>query len=173
MGGMFSILATLAVPERVERLVTLGGSARCLSDDGYRGGFSQPALVTFFDAIRLDDLAWASGFARQAMSNPDRPELGDSVFTSMKQVRPDIALSVLRVVMQADLRDRLDELKQAVSLTQTKGDIVPIEAAEYLHGSVENGEPAVIDATGHLPHISAAAEVIGAMKVWLRNGSAA
>ncbi len=107
------------------------------------------------------------------MSNPDRPELGDSVFTSMKQVRPDIALSVLRVVMQADLRDRLDELKQAVSLTQTKGDIVPIEAAVYLHGSVENGEPAVIDATGQLPHISAAAEVIGAMKVWLRNGSAA
>lgn len=175
MGGMFSILAALACPERVGSLVTIGASARYLDDEGYRGGFTQADLDTFFEAMRMDYQAWASGFAVQAMGTPDRPELGDSFAICMKRIRPDVALSVLRLVMHADIRDRLDELKLPVLLIQTKEDIaVPIEAAEYLHKAIAGSELALIDATGHLPHFSAAAEVIRAMMAWsiMRNGSA-
>lgn len=174
MGGLFSILAAIARPERVGSLVTIGASARYLDDEGYHGGFTQADLDAFFEAMRLDYLAWASGFARQAMGNPDRPELGDSFAVCLQRNRPDIALSVLRLVMHADIRDRLCDLKQPVLLIQTKEDIaVPLEAAEYLHRSIAHSDLAVIDATGHLPHISAAAEVIQAIKTWLKNGSGA
>lgn len=66
--------------------------------------------------------------------------------------------------------NRIGELKQSELLIQTKEDIdMPFEAAEYRHRSIANNELALIDVTRHLPHISAAAEVIGETKAWLRN----
>lgn len=104
------------------------------------------------------------------MIHSDRPELGDSYYACMKRTRPGIALSDFWVVMQADMRARIGELEQPELLIQRKEDIdMPFEAAEYRHRSIANNELALIDATRHLPHISAAAEVIGETKAWLRN----
>lgn len=168
VSAMVAVLAATAQPAHFSRLVLLSASPRYINDAGYHGGFEQGDLDALYQAMQTNYQAWVSGFAPLIMANADRPELSDYFAQGLKAIRPDIALAVLRVIMQSDLREDLARLKQPTLLIQPREDpAVPPQVGEYLHQRIAGSRLAVVDATGHLPHLSAPAEVIAAMQAFL------
>lgn len=165
VSGMISLLASVKEPERFNKMVLIGSTARYLNDVGYIGGFDQETLDSFYQAMSNNYYAWVSGFAPAAMANEDKPELAESFVQTLSAIRPDIAQAVARVIFQSDYRQALEKCTTETLLLQTRRDIaVPMEAAEYLHEHIKNSRLQVIDAEGHFPHISAPHEVVAAIK---------
>lgn len=165
MGGMIGLLAAKLEPERFQRAVVIGASPRYLDDVGYQGGFTQAALELLYNAMATSFHAWASGAAPLFMGNPDRAELSIEFAKALSGVRPDIGLSVARIVFQSDHRADLPDIEVPTLVVQTKADIVvPLGAGEFLAKTLPYGELRVIDADGHLPHLSAPNEVITAIR---------
>lgn len=168
MSGMIGVLAAIEAPYRFSRLVLVGASPRYVNDADYHGGFEQSDLDAVYRQIKNNYYAWASGFAPLAMGSPDRPHLGDDFAASLQALRPDIALAVFRAIMQVDHRRDLARLNKPTLLIQTRQDIaVTMAAAEYMHREIRGSQLVVANAAGHLPHISAAEEVIAAIRTFL------
>jgi sigma-B regulation protein RsbQ len=170
VSGMISLLAAVKKPGLFKKMVMVGANSRYLNDsaNNYVGGFDQADLDGLYQTMDTNYYAWVSGFAPAAMANPDRPQLAENFAASLGAIRPDIALSVARVIFQSDHRADLSKLNIGTLLLQTKQDIaVPIQAAEYLNAHIGNSTLKVVEAEGHFPHMSAPQEIITAMKSYL------
>lgn len=170
VSSMITLLASIKEPEYFSKVVFIGASPRYLNDENanYMGGFTQPALDSMYETMTTNYYAWVSGFSAAAMGNPDHPELGQSFARTLSEIRPDIALSVAKVIFESDVRKELPKMKKKTLLLQAHEDIaVPAEVAEYLNQNISGSKLAYIDATGHFPHISAPAEVITAIKSFI------
>jgi len=164
------VLTAIRRPELFDRLVLLAASPRYLNDtyDGYTGGFDQPTLDNLYAAMSNSYQAWASGFAAMVAANPDQPELARNFSATLQSLRPDIALMVARVIFQSDYRRELGQLDKPVLIVQSQEDIaVPMEVADYLHKHIKNSKLAVVNATGHLPHVSAPQEITDVIKSFI------
>lgn len=170
VSSMIGLLAANKNPEYFSKIVFIGASPRYLNDEsaGYTGGFTQPVLDSMYDAMTNNYYAWVSGFSGAAMANPDRPELGAYFANTLMEIRPDIALSVSKVIFESDLRQELGKLNKPVLLLQAQNDIaVPDEVALYLNTHVKGSLLKTLDAEGHFPHISASEQVIDAIKTFI------
>ncbi|RZK82612.1 MAG: alpha/beta hydrolase [Pedobacter sp.] len=168
VSSMISLIAFSRKPEYLAKAVFIGASPRYLNDQNYTGGFTQPALEGMYQAMTNNYYAWASGFSGMAMGNPDSPELGKEFARTLCAIRPDIALSVAKVIFESDVRSELGGFDKEVLLVQAHEDIaVPEVVAEYLHANIKKSELKYVNATGHFPHISAPQEVIAAIKSFI------
>jgi sigma-B regulation protein RsbQ len=156
MSGMVGVLAAREAPQRFEKMILLGASPRYLDDPAYRGGFGRADLDQLYGAMSSNFHAWASGFAPMVMGNTDRPELAATFARSLSAMRPDVALAVARVIFESDHRPDLKDMDVKTLVVQSRDDVaVPVQVGEYLARSLPNARMALIDATGHLPHVSA------------------
>lgn len=168
LGGLVSLKAASRAPEFFSGLILICASPRYLNDGDYHGGFEQAELDAMYEDIQNNYYAWASGFAPVAMRNDDRPELAENFATTLQSLRPDIALAVLRMAMQSDLRDLLPTVRLPTLIIQSHHDIaVPMEVGEYLHAHIPGSQLKIVEATGHLPHVSAPGDVITAIREFL------
>lgn len=167
-GGVIGLLASLVQPSAFKALVLVGVTPRLLDDVGYRGGFTQDDLNALYAVMAQDYLSWANGFAPMVMANSERPELSREFARTLGGMRPNIAQSVARVLFESDIRDRLHEVTQPALLLQPQTDpFVPLQVAEYLAARLPHGRLQILNATGHLPHLSAPAEVTAAIRSFL------
>ena len=156
VSGMVSLLASLVEPQRFSRLIFISASPRYLNDVGYMGGFEQADLDALYQAMSSNYYAWASGFAPIAMQNPDKPELATEFASTLSEIRPDIAQAVARVIFQSDHRADLPKLTVPTFILQSSNDIaVPMQVGQYMAARIPKSQYIPIDATGHLPHLSA------------------
>jgi len=170
VSSMITLLAAIREPQHFKKLVFVGASPRYLNDEqaGYTGGFTQPALDNMYEAMTNNYYAWVSGFSSAAMGNPEHPELGESFARTLREIRPDIALAVSKVIFESDLREELHKLQKPTLLVQANDDIaVPQEVALYLQQHIEGSKLIQVNATGHFPHISAPQEVISSIKSFI------
>ena len=170
VSSMISLLAFSKRPEYISKAVFIGASPRYINDESvnYTGGFTQSALDGMYEAMTNNYYAWASGFSGVAMGNPDSPELGKEFARTLSAIRPDIALSVAKVIFESDVRSELGNFENKVLLLHAYDDIaVPEEVAYYLNQNIKDSEVKFLDATGHFPHISAPQEVIEAIKSFI------
>ncbi|PTS99838.1 alpha/beta hydrolase [Pedobacter sp. HMWF019] len=170
VSSMIGLLATIKSQLYLSKLIFIGASPRYLNDETnhYTGGFTPEALNNMYDAMTSSYYAWASGFSAAAMRNEDRPELGQYFANTLMDIRPDIALSVAKVIFESDVREALRKLDKPTLLLQTKEDIaVPYTVANYLNEHIKGSQLIVLDAEGHFPHISAAGKVISAIKSFI------
>lgn len=164
VGGMISLLAAIKAPQYFSKMVFIGASPRYLNDGNYHGGFTQAELESMYETMRTNYYAWVSGFSAAAMGNLHNPELGAEFARTLSAIRPDIALSVARVIFESDFRDVLNKVDKEILLIQAQKDIaVPINVAEYLNRNISGSKLTVVDAEGHFPHISAPEEIIQAL----------
>ncbi|MGC4080113.1 MAG: alpha/beta hydrolase [Rubrivivax sp.] len=169
MGATTGMLAAIARPEQFARLACIGASARYLDEPGYHGGFSEADLNALYRAVTIGRDAWAEQFAPVAMGNRDRPELAEHFAQTIKSVPTNAILTVLCSIFQCDYRQTLQRLQRPTLLLQTRADAaVPLEAAEFLHQAIAGSTLRVIDAEGHLPHLSAPERVIEALQDFVR-----
>ncbi|WP_245950865.1 alpha/beta fold hydrolase [Chitinophaga dinghuensis] len=170
VSGMIGLLASLRHPGIFERLVMIGSSPRYLDDPSldYIGGFDQPALNGFYDAMESNFHAWAAGFATMAMNQPGRPELSAAFANSLQAIRADIAVAVARSIFQLDHRHVLKNVNIPVLILQTADDIaVPAAVSDYLESNIPYSTRVKVYTTGHFPQISAPEEVISGMQSFL------
>ena len=160
--GMVGLLAALVEPRRFRQLVFVKSTPRVLDDpeSGYVGGFKRAELDAFFEAMSSNYQAWASGFGPLAMGNPERPELGQEFARTLSTMRPDIGLAFARLVFQYDHRGDLPRVKVPTLIIHAGEDLaVPNQVSDYMARRIPLAKLATIEARGHLPHLSAPAEV--------------
>jgi sigma-B regulation protein RsbQ len=76
-------------------------------------------------------------------------------------IRPDIALATSRTIFQSDMRPVAERLERPTHLLQTASDLaVPPEVAGWLNRHIDGSTLDILDAAGHLPHMTAPSEVI-------------
>ncbi|MBS1210266.1 MAG: alpha/beta hydrolase [Proteobacteria bacterium] len=168
VAGMIGVLAAIQAPQYFSKLILIGASPRYMNDSNYHGGFAKENIDAIYANVMSSYASWATGFAAQTMGNPDRPELARYFAASIQGQDVNHALSALCAIFQSDHRADLQKLKTPTLLVQTKEDIaVPLCVAEYMNQHIEASQLLVINATGHLPHISAPASVIQAIQDFL------
>jgi sigma-B regulation protein RsbQ len=168
MGGMIGLLAGIAQPRLFRKMIFVGASPCYLTEPGYTGGFDQASLDGLYAAMASNYHAWASGFAGLAMGNPERPELSAEFARTIADIRPDIAVAVARIIFQSDYRAELPKLKVPTLIVQSTEDIaVPLEVGQYLAAHIPHATLQVIDARGHLPHLSAPEAVTDAIRAFI------
>jgi len=164
MSGMIGTIASIARPELFEQLVIIGASPRYLDDDGYIGGFKADDLENLFDSMSANYQAWVAGFAPMVVGVDDREVIADFSRTLFR-MRPDIALNTSRTIFNSDLRAMMGQVSRPMSLIQTAVDVaVPVAVGQWLAAAIKGASLDVIDAAGHLPHMTAPAEVISILE---------
>lgn len=162
--GMVVALASVRAPYLFRKLVLLGASACYRNIGTYRGGFERADIDAMIDGATHDYLRWTAQFGQMVVSAPaENPTVREFVAT-LRAMRPDTALSLLLTIMQSDLRSRLPEVTVPTVVLQARDDpAVSREAAEYLRDHLAGSVLEVLDASGHLPHMSAPGTVIDAL----------
>lgn len=160
MSAMIGALASIARPELFERMVMIGASPRYLDDDGYTGGFKPEDLENLFDSMSANYQAWVAGFAPMVVGVEDSEVIADFSNT-LFQMRPDIALNTSRTIFNSDVRALAAQVSRPVHVIQTSVDVaVPVAVGHWLAEAIEGATLDFIDASGHLPHMTASGEVI-------------
>lgn len=157
-GGMVGLLAANGEPDRIMTLSLIGSSARYIdeAESGYMGGFSRVQIDGLIAAMRSDYAAWANGFARLVMANPDRPHLANEFSRSLMTLRPDIASNVLETILTSDHRRDARQVAVPTQVLQTERDAaVPMTAARWLAQATRAADFRIIPVEGHFPHIVA------------------
>ncbi len=164
VSGMIGAAAAVTRPEAFRRLVMIGASPRYLNEPGYTGGFEQQDLDELHDAMAANFQAWGAGFAPVVVGVSDRAAVHEFSRT-LFQMRPDVALAVSRTIFQSDMRQVASRLDRPTNLIQTRSDVaVPTEVAEWLRGHIDGASLDIVDAVGHLPHMTAPDEVVRALE---------
>lgn len=167
-GGMICALAAINHQALAAKLVLIGASPRYIDDETYRGGFTMKDIHAIYDSIITKGKSWADSFAPAMMGTPDKPELTKHFADSLKALPSDRALTVLCSILQSDYRNEIGKLSIPTLILQTMHDsVVPLEVAEYLKNKIQHSQMKIIDAKGHLPHISEPAKVIEAVSPFI------
>jgi sigma-B regulation protein RsbQ len=170
VNGMIGLLMAIKQPDIFDKLILLGSSPRYLDEpeNGYIGGFNMDALNQLYDAMSTNYYAWASGFSAIMMNQPENPKLAERFAASLSAIRPDIALSVAKVIFEMDHRADLAKTPVPSLIIQTAHDAaVPEVVGHYMHQHMPGSEMVKVNAKGHFPHLSAPQEVISAMRSFL------
>lgn len=165
MAGMIGMLAAKRAPERFRAMVMLAPSPCYVNQPGYVGGFEPQQIEQILHEIGGDYLNWAHNFSPVAVAAaPDCPEVAE--FTrSLLAMRPDVAFSMALTVFKLDLRNHLEGFHTPTTIVQTRDDIaVPMAVAEYLHRHWPQSRLEVIETAGHLPHLTAPAQLIAILE---------
>ncbi len=165
VSGMIGLLASRKRPQQFERLVAIGSSACYLNFETYHGGFERADINQIFLAIASDFHAWASFYAPHVVDRPTDDLATRNFAASLAAMRPDIALVTAEMILLSDHRHRLQSIRVPTVILQTRSDpAVPIEAAQYLNQQISGSVLEIVDATGHMPHMTAIPAVADALR---------
>ncbi len=155
VSGMIGLLASLRSPERFAKVITIGASACYLEDQGYHGGLNQENIRKMFDAIVTDYRAWAESYAPGAVDRPREHKVTSDFLASLLAMRPDVTLATAQMILGGDYRNAMDRVSVPTVILQTKLDpAVPLPAAMYLRDHIRGSRLEILDAVGHMPHLT-------------------
>jgi sigma-B regulation protein RsbQ len=174
VSAMIGVLAAAVEPELFSRLVLIGPSPCYVNDDGYIGGFTRADIDELLDSLESNYLGWSSAMAPVIVGNGDRPELGDELTASFCRTDPDIATRFARVTFLSDNRADLSAVHVPTLVVQCSDDVIaPVEVGRFVVETMPNATMALLDATGHCPHLSAPEQTVDAITSFLRATSPA
>lgn len=169
VSAMIGVLAQAAEPERFASLVLVGPSPRYIDDASYRGGFGEADIIEMLDSLESNYLGWSAAMAPAIMNAPDQPELGEELTTSFCRMDPAIARQFARVTFLSDNRRDLSRVTVPTLVLQCSDDLIaPVEVGTYVRDAIPGSRLAMLDATGHCPHLSAPAETVRAISDFVR-----
>jgi len=167
-GAMVGVLAALQAPERFSRLALIGASPRYLDDGDYHGGFREEDIEQVYRVAMANYSGWTEAFAPVAVGQAAGPGLAEHFAHSLQTIPPERALTLLCAILQSDHRPALPRLNQPVLLLQTQRDsFVPLAVAQYMARTLPRAELRLLDAEGHLPHLTAPAQVAAELRAFL------
>ncbi|XP_008787185.1 strigolactone esterase D14 [Phoenix dactylifera] len=165
VSAMIGILAAIRRSDAFLKLILIGASPRFLNDKDYHGGFEKGEIERVFEAMESNYEAWVRGFAPLAVG-ADVPAAVREFSRTLFNMRPDISLFVSRTVFNSDLRGVLGLVRVPCVVVQTAKDVsVPLSVAAYLKAHLGGRTTVeILNTEGHLPHLSAPAAFITALR---------
>ena len=156
---MSGILASIRQPERFNRLVLVAPSPCYINDAGYTGGFERSDIENLLELLETNHMGWSASMAPIIMGNPDQPHLSQELTESFCRTDPEIAQQFARVTFLSDFRSDLPRVRHPALILQCREDaIAPECVGQYMHRHMPNSTLALMNATGHCPHLSAPTE---------------
>lgn len=160
VSAIVGVLAATHDPSRFGALVLVGPSPRYLNAPGYEGGFERADIEAMLDALDSNYFGWSSSMAPVMMGNADRPELADELAENFCSTDPAIARHFARVTFLSDNRDDLSSVVTPSLVVQCSDDIVaPSTVGHYVHEQICGSTLVTLNATGHIPNLSAPDEL--------------
>ena len=168
VSAMIGVLACQQAPELFGALVMVGPNPRYVDDGDYVGGFSRTDIAGLLDALDANHLGWSTQMAPVIMGNPDRPELAEELTNSFCRTDPGIAAQFARVTFLSDNRADLPTVSVPTLVLQCSEDAIAREAVgRFVHEQVPGSVFVQLNATGHVPHLSAPEETTAAIRAFL------
>lgn len=168
VSSIVGALASIEEPERFESLIMIGPSPRYINDGDYHGGFERQDIEGLLDALESNHVTWAATMAPTIMGNPLRPELSGELEESFCRMDPHLAHHFACVTFLSDNRADLPKVSVPTLIMQCQNDAISAEPiGRYVHNAIAGSRLAIMDATGHCPHMSAPDEVIREIQVFL------
>lgn len=168
VSSMIGMLAAIERPELFGQLVMIGPSPYYMNEPGYHGGFDRADISELLDMMEVNYMEWAKYLAPVVMRNEDRPELAEDFEQLLCSNDPLIARQFAEVTFTSDMRSELEKLTVPTLIMQTQFDaIAPLEVGQYVHNRIPKSRLVVMEAMGHNPHISDAAETVNLIKRYL------
>ncbi|MGN8552257.1 UNVERIFIED_CONTAM: alpha/beta hydrolase [Microbacterium sp. SLM126] len=168
VSAMVGVLAANREPERFRALVLVGPSPRYTNDGAYRGGFERADIDALLDSLDANFFAWSRATAPMIMGTPDRPELGERLADTFCRFDPVIARDFAHVTFLSDNREDLAAVTVPTLVLQSRADVIaPAEVGRFVHAAIPGSRLRLLEATGHVPILSAADEVITEIRQFL------
>jgi sigma-B regulation protein RsbQ len=168
VSSMIGALAAIERPDLMESLIMIGPSPYFLNEKGYEGGFEKAEIDGMLEMMEVDFENWAQFLAPVIMQNEERPHLAEEFERVLCSNDPVIARHFAEATFLADVRAELEQVTVPTLILQTKEDaIAPVAVGEYVHSQIPKSEFALMEATGHNPHISHAEETIAKIQEYL------
>lgn len=169
VSAMIGLLASNREPALFTAQLMVGPSACYIDHEGYRGGFSRADIDDLLETMEGNYLGWSSAIAPRIMGAPDQPELGQELTNSFCRTDPDIAKHFARVTFLSDHRADLADAVIPTLVLQCSDDLIaPVTVGQFIHDAIPGSELAMIENTGHCPHLSAPAASVTAMREFIR-----
>jgi sigma-B regulation protein RsbQ len=174
VSSMVGVLAAQRAPDRFARLVLVGPSPRYINDPpSYVGGFERSDIEGLLETMDRNFIGWANFLAPAIMKNPDQPELAAELTESFCSTDPVIARRFAEATFFADNRADLPGVRVPSLIMQCSEDMIaPQAVGEYLHREMPGSTLALLEATGHCPHMSAPEETIRVIRDYLAGAAA-
>lgn len=168
VSAMIGVLALKEAPELFGALVMVGPNPRYVDDGDYVGGFSRTDIAGLLDALDANHLGWSAQMAPVIMGNPDHPELAEELTNSFCRTDPGIARRFARVTFLSDNRADLAGVDVPTLVLQCSEDVIaPEVVGRYVHAQIPGSRFTHLEATGHVPHLSAPEETTAAIRDFL------
>lgn len=167
VAAMIGVLAHVAAPGRVTRLVLVSPSARYVDDVDYRGGFSKSDIDDLLELMDRNHLGWQEPLSAMVAGSPDTATRSE-LEVSFCRTRPEYAAQFAALTFRGDNRADLPAVTAPTLVVQVRDDVVaPMTAGEYVHEHITGSSLRVLETRGHAPHLSDPAAVIGAIEEFL------
>jgi len=116
----------------------------------------------------LNYIGWAGTLAPMVMGHPQQPGLARELEESFCSTDPKAAKLFARATFFADNRADIEQMTLPSLILQVRDDaIAPIQVGEYMHRRMPNSTLAILEASGHCPHMSHPEETIDAIRRFL------
>jgi sigma-B regulation protein RsbQ len=168
VSAMIGALAAIKDPAKFSNLVMIAPSVCYMNDETYTDGFAKSDIDGLLHMIDSDFQDWSSRMAPVIAANPDKPEVAREFANSLHHTDPAIASHFARVTFLSDTRGDLPKLTTRTLILQTREDIMAsINAGHHVQRAIANSSFVLLNATGHLPHLSAPEVVVQAIRNFL------
>ena len=102
------------------------------------------------------------------MQNQHKPKLAEEFAKKLSEIPIDLAITILHSIFQTDYREEVSKLELPTLIIQSRNDVfVPAQVAEFLHQKIVDSKLIKINASGHLPHLSAPDTLISAISDYI------
>ncbi|CAA0814396.1 Probable esterase KAI2 [Striga hermonthica] len=157
LSSMVGAVSSIFRPDLFRKIVMISACPRVANADDYYGGFEEEDVNQLYGAMEENFQTMMTGYAPIVVGGDLESEAMQEFSRTLFNMRPDIALSICRMISGYDLRPYLGLVVIPCHIIQSSKDkLVPVAVAEYLHRNF-GGKSVVelIPTEGHLPHLSA------------------
>nr|WAN70663.1 alpha/beta-hydrolases superfamily protein [Orobanche cernua var. cumana] len=156
LSAMVAAMASISRPDLFHKLIMISTTPRVVNTEDYYGGFNQEDLDQLVEAMETNYNSMLHGVAPLMIGGDMDSEVVQEYSRMLFNMRPDIALSVIRMIHGYDMRPLLGSVVVPCHIIHScKDPAVPVTVAEYIHKNLGGKSVLeVMSAEGHLPHLS-------------------
>jgi pimeloyl-ACP methyl ester carboxylesterase/predicted amidohydrolase len=171
MGAQIAIKYAIKYPEKVSKLVLIGGTPKIIASDDFPHGYplkvSQGVLTFFQESYSMG----LRTFLKLAFPEAGTEYLKELAFEVCQKTTQEIAINCFSNFLKEDLRPLLGKINIPTLILHGGDDrAVMLEGAKYMHENILGSKMYIFKGKGHAPSITAADEFNKILEEFIRTG---
>jgi pimeloyl-ACP methyl ester carboxylesterase/predicted amidohydrolase len=171
MGAQIAIKYAIKYPEKVSKLVLIGGTPKIIASDDFPHGYplkvSQGVLTFFQESYSMG----LRTFLKLAFPEAGTEYLKELAFEVCQKTTQEIAINCFSNFLKEDLRPLLGKINIPTLILHGGDDrAVMLEGAKYMHENILGSKMYIFKGKGHAPSITAADEFNKILEEFVKTG---